>query len=949
MLKTILAAGCAATALVAAAPALAKHHQAADDAATLSAPRIEYTRWVLDNGLQVIAIQDNSTASVTTSLWYDVGGKNDPDERSGFAHLFEHILSRKTVNMPYNMINRLTEDVGGVRNASTGTDRTNYYETVPAQYLETMLWTHRERMANPVVDAEVFEKERAVVKEELRQRVLAPPYGRLFSFVMTENAFDVLPLRRPVIGTIGDLDAATLDDARAFHQAFYGPDTATLIVAGNFEMDRLRSLVDRYFADIPRRAQPASVEVTGQEPVRTQPRRVHATAPNVPLPVVATLWKGPSVNHPDAAALEVLSAILARGDNSRLHDALVRSGKAVDTSQGQDLNEDGGFIYNYAVLSPAADLDESAALLDGVVERVRAERVTAGELREAKNEIFASALSQRQTAQGRAFELGEALLSSGDPDAADERLAAIAAVTAADVQRVAQSWLRPEGKVALTYTAGADDPAAYANPAPMPEFGSVPPATGSPRQVLDEAERMAPPAPGAAPQVERASFVETILDNGIPLISAQTSAAPIATVSLVFPGGDATDPAGKAGVAGLAAAVADKGTPSRRATQIAAALESLGASLGIGASADGTVISLTAPTVNLAEAGAVLVDVVENADFPGAELELERKRALDGLLAEMKDPGALADMVATRILYGDAPYGQVANPDSLPAITQADLLAHRQTYWHPSRARIVVSGGIDAASARELANRLFGGWNSDLPAPTAVASPAGADVPVRTVVVDVPDAGQAAVIAGMRTLKRQDADFYDLWLANTVLGAGSNGRLFEEVRTKRALSYGAYSSLGQRSGIATLTANAQTKNDTADEVAAIFLDQFAQLASEPLEEDTLEKRRLYLGGALARSLETSAGFNGQVASLMLRGIEPAEAFRIAERLSSVSAQDAARVAARYLDPQRASLVIVGDAQYFLDDLKALRGDVEVIPVDRLDLSRADLIKEAVEE
>lgn len=949
MLKTILAASCAATALLGATPVWAKHHEGAGDTAALSAPKIEYTRWVLDNGLQVIAIQDETTANVTTSLWYEVGAKNDPDGRSGFAHLFEHILSRKTVNMPYNMINGLTEDVGGVRNASTGTDRTNYYETVPAQYLETMLWTHRERMANPVVDAEVFEKERSVVKEELRQRVLAPPYGRLFRFVIAENAYDTLPMRRPGIGSIADLDAATLDDARAFHQAFYGPDTATLIVAGNFEMGRLRELVDEYFADIPRRENPVSVVVTGQDAARTQPRIVHATAPNVPLPVVATVWQATTATHADAAPLEVLSTIMSRGDNSRLHDALVRSGKAVDAGQGEDLGEDGGFLYNFAILSPTADMEEAAALMDAAVEAVRNAPVSDAELREAKSEIFSSALSQRQTAQGRAFELGEALVSSGDPDAADKRLAAIAAVTVADVQRVAQKYLRPEGKVALTYTAGEDDPAAYANPVPLPKFGSVPPATGEPRQVLAEGERMAPPAPGAVPHVVRAPFVETTLDNGIALVSAQTGDVPIATISLVFPGGDAADPAGKAGIAGLAASVADKGTPDRSATQIAAALESLGANLGVSASSDGTVISLTAPTANLAQAGRIMVDVVQHASFPDAEVELERKRALDGLLAGMKDPGALADMVATRILYGDAPYGQVANPASIGAITAADLLAHRQTYWHPAAARIVISGGIESDAARELANDLLGSWASDRPAPAMIAKPAGADLRPRTVVVDMPDAGQAAVIAGMRTLARQDAQFYDLWLANTVLGSGSNGRLFEEVRTKRALSYGAYSNLPQRSDVATLTAQAQTKNETADEVAGIFLEQFTQLASDPLDEDALEKRRLFLGGALARSLETSGGFNGQVASLMLRGIEPAEAFRIAERLSDVSAQDAADAAARYVNPARASLVIVGDAKMFLADVQALRGDVEVIPVDRLDLSRVDLTSPAAAE
>ena len=187
MIRALLFSGVAGLAMMAGTPTLAEDHGDTTEA-TLSAPKIEYTSWTLENGLQVIAIQDNSTADVTTSLWYEVGAKHDPEGRSGFSHLFEHILSRQTLNMPYGMVNRLTEDVGGQRNASNWVDRTNYYETVPAQYLETMLWTHRERMAFPVVDETVFENERSVVKEELRQRVLAPPYGRL-RFVVAENAY----------------------------------------------------------------------------------------------------------------------------------------------------------------------------------------------------------------------------------------------------------------------------------------------------------------------------------------------------------------------------------------------------------------------------------------------------------------------------------------------------------------------------------------------------------------------------------------------------------------------------------------------------------------------------------------------------------------------------------------------------------------------------------------
>ena len=537
MLHRFFAASTLAIALCTAVPSSAQ----TDAADAITAPEIEYSMWTLDNGLRVIAIEDDTTASVTTSMWYDVGSKLDPEGRSGFAHLFEHILSRKTLNMPYNQIYGLTADVGGTRNASNGPDRTNYFETVPAEYLERMLWTHRERMAFPVVDEEVFNRERDVVKEELRQRVLAPPYGRFQRFVLPENAYDTTAYRRPGIGSIEELDAATLKDALAFHEAYYGPDTATLIVAGNFDEANLRALVDEYFADIPRRENPLPLELTAEEPERTQPRSIVAKAPNVPLPVRGTLWKGPKTAAEDAAALEVLAAILARGDNSRLNEALVRSGKAVDASFFYSDGEEAGMLAGFAVTNPAADAAEVKTILEAEFAHVRSTPVSADELAEAKNELLSSALRSRETARGRAFELGEALVSTGDPDAADKRLSAIAAVTIADVQRVAAKWLDPQGRVDMAYEQGEENPAEWANPAPFPTFRTLPEPTSTPLSVRPEGERDPLPEPGTKPAVEAPAIVERTLANGIEVVAAQTGDVPFATMTVLVPGGSRSD------------------------------------------------------------------------------------------------------------------------------------------------------------------------------------------------------------------------------------------------------------------------------------------------------------------------------------------------------------------------------------------------------------------------
>ncbi|GAA0272206.1 pitrilysin family protein [Alteraurantiacibacter aestuarii] len=925
-------------------PTQAQTLATAGENAPLTAPEIEFTQWTLDNGLRVIAIQDDSTATVTTSLWYEVGSKLDPDRRSGFAHLFEHILSRKTLNMPYNMIYGLTADVGGTRNASTGDDRTNYYEQVPAQYLETMLWTHRERMAFPVIDEQVFESERDVVKEELRTRMLAPPYGRLSRQVLPEIAYDVLPQRRSTIGSLADLDLATLDDARAFHQAYYGPDTATLIVAGNFDMASLRSLVDRYFADIPPRANPLDVTITARAERRTQPRTAAAYAPGVPLPLIGTVWQGPERAHPDSAALEVLSAIMGRGQNSRFNASLIRTGKAVQAERLLDFNEEGGMLGYYAVLNPAADMDEVAGIMAAEAESFRTGLVSDAELAEAKNELISDSLRARETASGRAFELGEALVSTGDPRAADLRLRAIAAVTPQDVQRAARVWLAPEARVDLTYQSGEDNPATYANPVPMPAFRILPPAVGQPLAVLPEGERQAPPAPGPVPVVSVPQFVRHDLANGMEVIAAQTGDVPLATMTVLVPGGSKSDPRAKAGLADFAAGLASRGTATRSAEEIAAALESLGADFGASARSDGTVFTLTAPTANLPAAGEIFADIIRNASFPQDELERELARTMDGLRIALSDPGSLAGMAVRPLIYGDAPYGNVTSgiPASLAALTREDLAAHRTQYWHPAASQVVVSGGIAPTEAFALTQHLFGDWQAEAPPPAAVDDPAGPSVPVRTVVIDMPEAGQAAVVLAGRGPAQGEPSYYPLALANAVLGGGSSGRLFEEIRTRRSLSYGASSSLGSLADEPLLTASSQTANETVDEVVQVMLDEFARIGTQPLEQDLIDRRRLYLTGSHARRMETSAGFSGIVSNLLALGIDPDEAAQYAARLGAVTPQAASAAAQEYFDPDNISVVIVGNAAAFIDDLRAIRPGVEVIPAAELDLSSADL-------
>src|SRR4051812_44918555 len=290
-------------------------------APALTVPPLDFRERVLGNGLRVVTLEDHSSPTVSVQLWYEVGGKDDPIGRSGFAHLFEHLMFKSTKHLKSEQFDRMTEDVGGYNNASTREDVTNFFEVVPSNHLERLLWAEAERMVNLDVNEANFKSERSVVEEEYRQRVLANPYGRFYES-FAPHSYAVHPYKRGTIGNIDQLEAASLDDVRTFHRTFYRPDNAILLVAGDFDPKQVDAWVDKYFGAIPKPATPLP-RVSATEPARTRDVRVRETGPNVPLPAVAITWLAPPARSPDVAALKVAAAILGNGESSRINQALV--------------------------------------------------------------------------------------------------------------------------------------------------------------------------------------------------------------------------------------------------------------------------------------------------------------------------------------------------------------------------------------------------------------------------------------------------------------------------------------------------------------------------------------------------------------------------------------------------------------------------------------------------
>ncbi|HEX8141913.1 MAG TPA: pitrilysin family protein [Pyrinomonadaceae bacterium] len=424
-------------------------------------PPLKFKERTLPNGLKVYTLEDHTSPTVAIQVWYHVGSKDDPEGRSGFAHLFEHIMFKSTKNMKSEMMDRLTEDVGGFNNAFTADDVTVYHEVVPSNYLETLIWAEADRLSGLNVDDPNFISERKVVQEEFRQNYVAPPYGKL-NLLIEQKSWTVHPYRRPGIGNIEELDAATLENVRAFHATYYRPDNATLVVAGDFDQKQLDAWVDKYFGRIPKPGTPLP-RVTVKEPQRTAERRFIEYGTNVPLPAIAVTYMVPPASNADSIVLQVADAILSGGTSSRLYQSLVyRQQLAQDAISYTDLREDASLFGLRVTLASDKKPEDAERSLFAEIKRLQDEAVTKAELDKAKNLLVTSKLREREKNEDKALAIGNAAVLLGDPNRANTDIERLQAVTAADVQRVMKKYFTESNRVVITYLPESMKPGAPA-------------------------------------------------------------------------------------------------------------------------------------------------------------------------------------------------------------------------------------------------------------------------------------------------------------------------------------------------------------------------------------------------------------------------------------------------------------------------------------------------------
>jgi zinc protease len=884
-------------------------------------PKIEFQKFVLPNGLQVILHVDRKLPMVHVNSWYHVGSKNERTGRTGFAHLFEHMMfeGSKNANGKYfGFVEKIGANLfeGGV-NGTTNEDRTNYFETVPSASLEYVLWIESDRLATltDVLTKQKLDNERDIVKNERRQGLENQPYGRWFTLIQ-QNVFPAgHPYAHDVIGSHEDLTAASTDDVIEFFKTYYTPNNLSLAITGDFDAAEARRLVEKYFGPIP--PGPALDRPRHWIPALDAPRVIEVND-RVPQERTYLAWPSPAVFDPDDGPLDLASLILTSGLSARLTQTLVYDKQLCsNVSSFQNSNEIAGFFAIIATARPDASLSQIEQIVNAEVSRLAREGPSAAELNRAKTKwefSFVSGLERIGGFGGQADLLNQYNTFFGEPDKFAADVERHRRVTADDVRRAVSRWLDTPNRVAVRF-----HPEQSKAIAGTTVDRSKPPSLGADR-------------PFTAPEVQTSR-----LDNGMQLFVVTRHDLPKVAITLATRAGSGSDPQGKDGLASLAAQVLRRGTRTRTAIEIDEALGDLGTAINAATNAEITRLDMEVLRRNLAEAVAILADIARNPAFPHDEVDREKKKRLDALSQTYNNPGALAQRLGPALAFGPGhPYGRPAQGylSTIPTIAADDLGRFHATYWKPGSSALVFAGDITLADAVDVAQRHFGSWSAGS-APTLTVPPPQPVGPGKVFLVNRADAAQTVVAEILPAPARNASDYYALSLADAVWGGAAGARLGMNLREEKGYSYGVFSFPQLHSKYSVWIASGGVQTNKTRESVIEFQKELKFIAGEkPVTEKELTDARNTRVRGYAQEFESLERVARQVEELWAMGLPPTELQRAIGEWSKATRETVNSAAAKYAAPRGATLLLVGDLSKIEAGIRELGiGDVVVIDAD----------------
>lgn len=898
------------------------------------AGRFDYRQIELDNGLKVITLEDRSCPIVAVHLWYHVGSKDENEERQGFAHMFEHMMFRGTDRLGPTDHFDLIRQTGGDCNAYTAFDQTVYVQTLPSNQLELALWLESERMSFLKIDQDAFDTERKVVEEERRLGVNRP-YGTLLEKALAE-IFQIHPYRWSPIGNIAHLRAASVAELREFWTRYYVPNNATLVIVGDIRHAEAQALAKKCFGWIPRYPDPP--RITQVEPPLTRTKKITFREENAPAPACGVLFRTVPVAHEDAYALQMLAMILGGGESSRLYRELVAEKQLAVVAAGAAFSlEQAGFFAVGAVMTPwGAKMDAVLETLERHLERARNEPVTESELTKARNQMLADLVTENLTVVSKASVLGSAAVLEGDVSRVNRRMERIRKITAADLQRVANQYLKPEqayiarvesnllGSLFGKKKNNEEDAPITAQPE------TDPPPPGRPGVERPTSRPRTPPIAKQLPVNPTPQFVSHTLENGLKVLVVENHEVPYVTASLNLRYGAYSE--SQTGAASMACGLLTKGVEGRNEAELSEELETYAISLSGNAGMDSASVSLGCVSDQLDRGMKLMGAVVRTPTFPEDEFEKMRKQVRTGLAISAVEPGYLADREVRRRLYGDThPYSRTptGEPADVDALTVEAARAWWNTFARPDAAVLIFAGDIHPQRAFTLAQATFGDWTVNTPLPQVSPPPPSAAAPTHIYLVDKPGS-QAQIRVAQGGITRSHPGYFTSRMVSDYFGGAFSSRLNETIRVKKGLTYGASGGFSAARFAGSFRVSTFSKTEGVVDAVQTVLDEIHRLRTEPPSDAELAKARDYFLGSFAGQRETPQSVAGDLWLLESENL-PADYFkRLLEGVAAATPDACVSLAKQIVNPDELIIVVVGPAGKLKEPLEKI-APVTVVP------------------
>jgi len=918
----------AATALT--APAFAAPSQSVPIPTLVKEVSIPHSQFTLKNGLTVIVHEDHKAPVAAVSVWYNVGSKDEPASKTGFAHLFEHLMFNGSEDLPGDYFTYLQQIGATDYNGTTNTDRTNYFETVPAGALEREIFMESDRMGHLLgaVTQGVLDNQRGVVQNEKRQGDSRP--GGLVQYQMFGNLFpEGHPYHHTVIGSMEDLDAASLADVKQWFRDKYGPNNAVLVVAGDVTPDQVRTLAEKYFGPIP--AGPVNHPAQASVPTLAAPKSI-AMKDHVATTIIQRYWTVPGLLDKRLAALDVGGSVLGGLNSSRLDKIMVRNEKiAVAVSAQMYALQRAGIFNVSAYVKPGVDPALVSKRLDEIMADYIAKGPTADEVERAvMSEVSGRIRGLEQVGGfgGKAVSLAEGQTFARDSNFYKKTLNSYASITPAAVRAAMQQWLR---RPALTITLSPGERDAYT------ESKSVA-AVAKPESKSDgviKGDRPIPPV-GQLAALDFPAIVHSKLSNGIPVQYVQRTTVPVTQIAIAFDAGLAADSPQGRGLADMTMGLLDEGTSKLSSQQVAETEERLGADVSSSNAGDRSYVMLNSLSPNLAPSLDLMTVVVKDAAFRPDDIDRIKSQTLTSIAQQQKDPTRVANRLLPSVLYGAShPYGGPpgGDPAAIAKFSRADLLAFRDRWLRPDNARIFIVSDRPLAEVQPLLEERFGHWTSPATAKgvkTFIAPPARLSSP-KILLINRPGAPQSSIVGGQLLPVNPKGDIVALDTANDVLGGTFLSRLNMDIREDKGWSYGVSGDFSVSEHAVPYVVSAPVQADrTGDALAALNADIAKFLTTNGVTQEERDRTVANSVNRLPGQFETSGAVLGAMMTIDVLGRPDNYYETLAPKYRAQTIASLDQAVRGALDPKGFTWIVAGDAAKIRPQLEKLGMPIEVV-------------------